>query len=99
MDLRSHNLDRYRPYDFLTWPAWAYSWMYSHKGFPNRWRPDHYRRILAAGRLRVRTIEPSGRLPAADVARVRPHLESAFRTTSDDDLSWLGFWMILERYP
>ncbi len=96
VDLRSHNLDRYRPYDFLTWPSWAYRLMYSHKGFPNRWRPGRYRDILASRNLKVRAMEPTGKLPAADVARIRPHLARAFAQAEDDELSWLGFWMILE---
>lgn len=96
VDLRSHNLDRYRPYDFLTWPSWAYRLMYSHKGFPNRWRPGRYRDILASCKLKLRAMEPTGKLPTADIARIRPHLAVAFAHAEDDDLSWLGFWMILE---
>ncbi len=96
VDLRSHNLDRYQPYDFLTWPSWAYLLMYSHKGFPNRWRPGRYREILASRELKVRAMDPTGRLPDSDIARIRPHLADDLCGAEDDDLSWLGFWMILE---
>lgn len=96
VDLRSHNLDRYQPYDFLTWPVWAYRLMYSHKGFPNRWRPGRYRDILASRTLRLRAMEPTGKLPPENIARIRPHLAKPFRDAHDDDLSWLGFWIVLE---
>lgn len=97
VDLRSHNLDRDRPYDFLTWPEPLYRLMYSHKGFPNRWRPDAYRAILARTGLVVRSLEPTGRLAAADVQRIRDSVAAPLRGASDDDLSWLGFWMVLEK--
>jgi len=97
VDLRSHNLDRWRPFDFLTWPEPLYRLMYSHKGFPNRWRPDTYRTLLAATRLRVQAMEPTGRLAADDVARIQPRVARPLRGASPEDLSWLGFWMVLAK--
>lgn len=97
VDLRSHNLDRDRPYDFLTWPEPLYRLMYSHKGFPNRWRPDVYRALLARSGLVVRSIEATGRLSPTDVERIRGRVAAPLRGASDDDLSWLGFWMVLEK--
>lgn len=97
VDLRSHNLDRDRPFDFLTWPEPLYRLMYSHKGFPNRWRPDAYRAIMAKTGLVVRAFEPTGRLDAADVQRIRDRVAAPLRGASDDELSWLGFWMVLEK--
>lgn len=99
VDLRSHNLDRDRPFDFLTWPRWAYRLMYSHKGFPNRWRSNTYRALVAGRRLRLRQIEPTGRLPHDDVERIRPHLARELRDTPADELGWLGLWIVLERAP
>lgn len=96
VDLRSHNLDRYRPFDFLTWPEAAYRLMYSHKGFPNRWRPDAYRAILSHMPLTLRTMEPTGRIAAEDVERIRPRVARHLRGASADDLAWTGFWMRLE---
>lgn len=97
VDLRSHNLDRDRPYDFLTWSEPLYRLMYSHKGFPNRWRSDAYRAILERTGLVVRSMEPTGRLAAADVERIRDRVAAPLRGASDDELSWLGFWMVLEK--
>jgi SAM-dependent methyltransferase len=97
VDLRSHNLDRYRPFDFLTWPEWQYRLMYSHKGFPNRWRPDAYRRWLAQSSLHTVALEATGRIGAADVARIRPHLPDHLSQASDDELAWTGFWMVLAK--
>ncbi len=98
VDLKSHNLDRCEPFDFLTWPEWAYRLMYSHKGFPNRWRVDAYRRIVAAGPLQLQALAPTGQLPAEAIERIQPRLAACFRGVSADDLRWLGFWMVL-RHP
>ena len=97
VDLRSHNLDRYRPFDFLTWPEALYRLMYSHKGFPNRWRPDAYRRILQRTGLRVDVMEPTGRIAAEDVARIQPKVARHLRQASSEDLSWMGFWIVLRQ--
>jgi hypothetical protein len=97
VDLRSHNLDRYRPFDFLTWPEPLYRLMYSHKGFPNRWRPDAYRSILSRTHLKVVAMQPTGLLAAEDVARIRLKVAGRFRNTSAEDLSWLGFWVVLQQ--
>jgi SAM-dependent methyltransferase len=96
VDLRSHNLDRYRPFDFLTWPEPMYRLMYSHKGFPNRWRPDRYRAILGNVPLILRAMEPTGRIAAADVERIKPRVACHLRGAKADDLAWTGFWMRLE---
>lgn len=97
VDLRSHNLDRDRPFDFLTWPDWAYRLMYSHKGFPNRWRSSAYRAALQRTRLKLHAMRPSGELPGADVDRIAAHLPRSLRGGSAAELGWLGFWMVLER--
>lgn len=97
VDLRSHNLDRYRPFDFLTWPEPLYRLMYSHKGFPNRFRPDAYRSLLQRTGLTVVSMKPTARLAPEDVERIRPKVAGAFKGTSSEDLSWLGFWLFLRR--
>lgn len=96
VDLRSHNLDRDRPLDFLTWPDWAYRLMYSHKGFPNRWRAGNYREMLRHVRLRVTKMEPTARMSAEDLARVRTCIAPHLLGTSDE-LTWLGFWLRLDK--
>jgi SAM-dependent methyltransferase len=96
VDLRSHNLDRYCPFDFLTWPEPLYRMMYSHKGFPNRWRSDAYRAILRGLPLELRTMEPTGRIAADDVERIRLRVARHLRGASADDLAWTGFWMRLD---
>lgn len=96
VDLRSHGLDRYQPFDFLTWPAPVYRLMFSQKGFPNRWRLNKYRDLFSSAGLRVRKLEPTARLAAEQVARVEPHLSAVLHGVSSDELSWTGFWVILE---
>lgn len=97
VDLKSHNLDRDIPFDFLAWPDTLYDLMHSHKGRPNRWRVDKYRRAVRDAGLRFVLLEDTGRLAPEQVQRLRPHLAARFRDVPDDELGWLGFWMILEQ--
>ncbi len=71
--------------------------MYSHKGVPNRWRVDRYRDVLARTRLKIRSMQPTATLDAAVIGEVRPRLARPFRTLSDDDLSWQGFWLVCQK--
>ncbi len=97
IDLKSHGLHRRNPLDFLTWPTLLWRWMYSHKGVPNRWRVDRYRDVLARTRLKIRSMQPTATLDAAVIGEVRPRLARPFRTLSDDDLSWQGFWLVCQK--
>jgi hypothetical protein len=97
VDLRSHGLHRSNPLDFLTWPDWLWSMMYSGKGVPNRWRVDRYRRHLQEHGLQVVRLTPTALADRDDVAAVRQHLAERFRGLSDEDLSWLGFWLACKR--
>ncbi len=96
VDLRSHGLDRYRPLDFLTWPDALYRLMYSHKGFPNRWRVDRYKTLAHRNGLRIKALQPTELLQRHDVDAIKPELAKAFQEVSIEELSWLSFWMILE---
>ena len=95
VDLRSHGLDRYQPFDFLTWPDFAYHLMFSQKGFPNRWRVDKYRELAAANHLHLTSIEPTMTLSPQQVQRIAPKLANHLRRVSAEELSWMGFWMVL----
>ncbi|HAZ61347.1 MAG TPA: methyltransferase type 12 [Gammaproteobacteria bacterium] len=96
VDLKSHGLDRQIPFDFLSWPGWLYALMYSHKGFPNRWRVGLYRRWAEAAGLELKALAPTGMLSASELAAVRPRIRPELATgTADDELGWLGFWMEL----
>jgi SAM-dependent methyltransferase len=94
VDLKSHGLHRGNPLDFLVWPQWLWHWMYGYKGVPNRWRADKYREALRYQEFEVRLMEPTALAEAGDLAAVRPHLASCFRGLNDEDLRWLGFWLI-----
>jgi SAM-dependent methyltransferase len=96
VDLSSHNLDRYRPLDFLTWPEPLYRMMYSRKGRPNRWRADTYRELARRAGLQIRRMEATGRVDPADVAFLQSNAVRPFRDVPADLLSWLGFWVVLE---
>ncbi|HYP67644.1 MAG TPA: methyltransferase domain-containing protein, partial [Thiobacillaceae bacterium] len=94
VDLKSHGLHRNNPLDFLTWPTWLWKLMYGYKGFPNRLRVDSYRNILDQLNLRIVKFKPTLLASQNDIRTIRPRLCSAFRTVSDTDLSWLGFWLV-----
>lgn len=97
VDLSSHGLDRDTKFDFLTWPAIAYRLMYSHKGFPNRRRVDKYRELAAQSCLKVKKLSPTTTVGMEALNTIYPKLAKEFRHISLEDLSWQGFWMILER--
>ncbi|MDZ7752502.1 MAG: methyltransferase domain-containing protein [Gammaproteobacteria bacterium] len=94
VDLKSHGLHRRNPLDFLTWPPFLWNAMYSHKGAPNRWRVDAYRNAAEAAGLALTTLSPTQLASQEDVAEVRPHLADILKGVSDEDLSWLGFWIV-----
>lgn len=94
VDLKSHGLHRHNPLDFLTWPAGLWSRMYRHKGVPNRWRVDRYRRHVEENGLKMLALRPTELADARHVEEVRPYLAEQFQSISDEDLSWLGFWLV-----
>ena len=97
VDLRSHGLHESNPLDFLEPSEALWSLMFSHKGVPNRWRVDRYREIVARLPLELLRLEPTARAEADDVRRVRGRLAAPFRNTSDEDLTWLGFWLVTRK--
>lgn len=97
VDLKSHGLHRKNPLDFLTWPPFLWSCMYAHKGVPNRWRADRYRQAIDESGLQMVMMQPTLFAGSQDIAEVRPHLAVPFCDISDEDLSWLGFWVVLKK--
>lgn len=97
VDLKSHGLHRRNPLDFLTWPRRLWLWMYAHKGVPNRLRVNHYRDAITASGLETVLMRPTLLANEQDMAEVRPHLAGPFKDISDQDLSWLSFWMVLKK--
>jgi len=96
VDLRSHGLDRYQAFDFLTWPEPFYRLMFSEKGFPNRRRVNTYRELFEQAGLRIRKLEPTACLAPEKVALIEPHLAASLRGVSRDELGWMGFWVVVE---
>jgi SAM-dependent methyltransferase len=97
VDLRSHGLHKVHRLDFLAWSDALWRSMYSHKGVPNRWRIDVYRRIIADLPVDVLHCSPTALVAPQEVSVVRPLLAEPFKTVSDDDLRWLGFWLVLRK--
>jgi SAM-dependent methyltransferase len=97
VDLKSHGLHRDNPLDFLSWPAWLWSLMYSAKGVPNRLRADAYRDAVAQSGLEVLAIKPTLLAAPDDVRAIRPDLATPFKSLSEEDLSWLGFWLVCRK--
>lgn len=96
VDLRSHGLHQSNPLDFLALSDTLWHLMYSEKGVPNRWRVDKYRRVLEGLGIDVQRLEASKLASESDVAAVRPLLDKAFAEVSDEDLRWLGFWLVFQ---
>ncbi len=96
VDLRSHGLDRYKEYDFLTWPNCIYQLMYSHKGFPNRWRVNKYKELAESSNLKIRKLKATGFVEKENLDIVLPKVANKFRGIDREELSWLGFWVCLE---
>ena len=97
VDLKSHHLDRYKDLDFLSWPHLMYKLMYSHKGFPNRWRIDKYKHLYKFHNLKCLKLASTQKLDIKKVKEIRTKLSPPFRHLPDEELSWLGFWMVLKR--
>ena len=93
VDLKSHGLHQNNPLDFLAWPSWLWSLMYSQKGVPNRWRLDRYREIVSALGVESVRLEPTQCASASDVLAVRRLLSPPFRDLDDEDLACLGLWV------
>jgi hypothetical protein len=96
VDLKSHGLDRYTPFDFLTWPTFLYKLMYSHKGYPNRYRVDTYKHHATTANLKITHLEPTQELTQEQLNRIYPKLTSDFKHISPEELLWMGFWISLE---
>jgi len=97
VDLKSHGLHRQNPLDFLCWPTWLWSLMYSEKGVPNRLRVNAYRDAVAQSGLEIIALKPTLLASPADVSAVRPDLAAPFKDLSEEDLSWLGFWLVCRK--
>jgi SAM-dependent methyltransferase len=97
VDLKSHGLHKDNSLDFLTWPQGLWSLMYSNRGVPNRWRIDTHRRAMAASGLHALSLRPTLVADPREMQDVRPHLSRPFRSISDEDLSWLGYWAVLQK--
>ena len=97
VDLTSHGLDRYSTFDFLTWPTWLYRLMYCRKGYPNRWRAGTYRDLASAAGFETLLMETTGCVPEQEVAFIWPQVPAELRRSTQDELGWMGFWMVLRK--
>lgn len=97
VDLRSHGLHKSNPLDFLAWSPTLWRWMYSEKGVPNRWRIDKYRAIIEKLPVDLLALEPTKHATPEHLADVRKLLAAPFQDLADQDLSWLGFWLLIRK--
>ena len=97
VDLAGQRCDDDHPLSFLTYPRALWSAMCSHKNTVNRWRIDHYRRVLGEQGLEAVSLEPTTLADQRVIDEVRPYLASCFHGVTDRDLSWLGFWLVLRK--
>lgn len=97
VDLRSHGLHKVNPLDFLEWSPALWNLMYSEKGVPNRWRIDKYRAAVAQLPVNLLSLAATKLASNEQVRQVRPGLADLFQGVSDDDLRWLGFWLVFRK--
>lgn len=97
VDLESHGLHHRNTLDFLTWPFYLWSLMFAHKGCINRWRIDMYREVISENGLKIEIIKPTKMAHRRDIEEVRPYLAAPFSNVTDEDLSWLGFWLVCRK--
>jgi len=97
VDLKSHGLHRDNPLDFLSWPAWLWSLMYSAKGVPNRLRVNAYREAARQSGFEAIALTPTVFASETDVRAIRAALAASFKNLSDTDLSCLGFWLVCQK--
>jgi len=97
VDLKSHGLHRENPLDFLCWSTWLWSLMYSEKGVPNRLRVNAYRDAVAQSGLEILLLKPTLLASPGEVLAIRSELATPFKDLSEEDLSWLGFWLVCRK--
>lgn len=97
VDLRSLGLHKANPLDFLAWSPRLWHWMYSEKGVPNRWRVDKYRAVVDRLPVEVQTLEPTELASPECLVAARELLAEPYKGVSNQDLSWLGFWLVMRK--
>jgi SAM-dependent methyltransferase len=97
VDLKSHGLHRENQLDFLAWSPFLWRLMYSAKGMPNRWRVDTYRRLIEDTGFECNLLKSTQQAALDEVNQVRTLLPPLFKTLSDEDLSCLGFWVVIRK--
>lgn len=99
VDLRSHGHHRNNPLDFLRWSPLLWDWMHSAKGVPNRHRLPAYRAALQPLNVSKLTFHPTLLATAAQVQEARALVAQVFKSVSDEELAWLGFWVGFRKGP
>ena len=97
VDLKSHGMHRQNILDFLSWSPTLWNLMHSNKGVPNRIRVGRYREIVDRLAFTDVRFEATKTADLETIRSVRPQLALQFSELSDDELSWLGFWMSMRR--
>lgn len=96
VDLKSHGLDRYLEFDFLSWPEYLYKLMYSHKGFPNRYRANKYKECAENNELNIKSIISTGKVDVKIIKNIYSKLDKRFKNIPLEELAWKGFWVHFE---
>lgn len=97
VDLKSHNLDLEYDLDFLTWHPFLYNIMYNQKGYPNRFRINKYEEEIQKNGFYNPILFPTEKLDEQCIDTIRHKFAKPFRDLSSEELSWLGFWMVLSK--
>jgi hypothetical protein len=97
VDLKSHGLHQANLPGFLSWPDYLWCPIYRNKGTPNALCLAPYRAVLAQMNFQVTMLQPPLLVDIKNVPTVRPEPAAPFRDLSDENLRWLGLWLVPKR--
>lgn len=81
----------------LTVPDHLWHAMYSRRAYPNRRRPSEYLRLAEQVGLKTVSYEVTNSLPEVEVEKMRPRLQSRFRSCLLGDLAILDFVWVTQK--
>lgn len=97
VDLTSHGMHLRRPLDFLTYSPRTWSFMTSHKGYPNRWRRNTYKEFLDEHGFEVLHEKSLYEYSMEDVTADRPRFPKIFKDLPVEDLRCSNYSFVAKK--
>jgi hypothetical protein len=96
-DLTSHGTHLNEPLDFLCYSGIVWTMMTNQKGFPNRWRKNTYKELLAHHSFKINYEELLNEYSSSEVSKISPSLARCFRDLSDEDLMCSDYFFVAQK--